>query len=64
MNNNLIKAAATALVLLITASVIYSLEHEPVEIDLTHVIVHSNGTVDVWTADHIHREGDMLYIQE
>ena len=29
MNTNLIKAAATALVLLIAASVIYALEHEP-----------------------------------
>lgn len=64
MNNNLIKALATALVLLTTASVIYMLEHEPVEIDLTHVIVHRNGHVDVWTADHIHQSGTFLYIQE
>jgi len=62
MNINLIKAAATALVLLTTATIIYTLEHEPQ--GPTHVIVESNGTVDVWTAEHIHQEGTILYIQE
>lgn len=62
MNINLIKAAATALVLLIAASVIYAMEHEPQ--GPSHVIVEHNGTIDVWTSEHIHQEGGILYIQE
>jgi hypothetical protein len=62
MNINLIKACATALVLLTTASVIYAIEHEPQ--GPHHVIVVHNGTTDVWTSEHIHQEGGILYIQE
>ena len=62
MNLNLIKAAVTALILLLTVSLIYALKQEP-QVP-SHVIVEHNGTIDVWTYEHIHQEGDILYIQE
>ena len=60
--DNLQLIALTALVAMTLVSSLYTVLHEPQEPH--HAVVVQDGTVDIWTADHLHMIDGILYITD
>jgi len=60
--DNLQLIALTALVTMTVTSALYTVLHEPQEPH--HAVVVQDGTVDIWTADHLHIIDGVLYITD
>jgi hypothetical protein len=54
--------ALTALVAMTLVSSLYTVLHEPQ--GPHHAVVVQDGTVDIWTADHLHMIDGVLYITD
>ena len=53
---------AVTLVTMTVTSALYTVLHEPQEPH--HAVVVQDGTVDIWTADHLHMIDGVLYITD
>ncbi len=60
--DNLQMIALTALVSMTLVSSLYTVLHEPQ--GPHHAVVVQDGTVDIWTADHLHMIDGILYITD
>ena len=60
--DNLQLIALTALVAMTLVSSLYTVLHEPQ--GPHHAVVVQDGTVDIWTADHLHMIDGILYITD